>query len=262
LIELLVVIAIIAILAAILFPVFAQAREKARQTACLSNQKQIGNAMMMYAQDYDEALPVWNIGLLAVPTSVPNDGYWSVKLTPYIKSGDPGAGDHSGVWRCPSLGAQGESETGPSYGMSNHLVLENPGFLTPNNAQWGGSGVYLREIVLATIVSPASTVYAGESGNRFRMASPLAFQTATLTNGYTQRIPNTVASPGNAWEVPHRHAGGGNYIFVDGHAKWFKREAMYPAPANATTRKQAAGITAEYFEPTDFKRAEFLRLSL
>ncbi|MBC8138489.1 MAG: DUF1559 domain-containing protein, partial [Fibrella sp.] len=64
LIELLVVIAIIAILAAILFPVFAQAREKARQTACLSNLKQIGNAVMMYSQDYDETLPSW-IGLYA-----------------------------------------------------------------------------------------------------------------------------------------------------------------------------------------------------
>lgn len=58
LIELLVVIAIIAILAAILFPVFAQAREKARQSACLSNMKQVSTALMMYAQDYDEALPV------------------------------------------------------------------------------------------------------------------------------------------------------------------------------------------------------------
>src|SRR5437773_4950577 len=60
LIELLVVIAIIAILAAILFPVFAQAREKARQASCLSNEKQMGNASMMYSQDYDEGLPTWS----------------------------------------------------------------------------------------------------------------------------------------------------------------------------------------------------------
>jgi prepilin-type N-terminal cleavage/methylation domain-containing protein len=59
LIELLVVIAIIAILAAILFPVFAQAREKARQTTCVSNLKQIGTAFMMYVQDYDETYPPW-----------------------------------------------------------------------------------------------------------------------------------------------------------------------------------------------------------
>ena len=61
LIELLVVIAIIAILAAILFPVFAQAREKARQTACLSNAKQLGTATIMYVQDYDETLPLINM---------------------------------------------------------------------------------------------------------------------------------------------------------------------------------------------------------
>ena len=63
LIELLVVIAIIAILAAILFPVFAQAREKARQTACLSNMKQIGTAIYMYTQDYDETYPREDVGL-------------------------------------------------------------------------------------------------------------------------------------------------------------------------------------------------------
>src|SRR5437879_6461586 len=69
LIELLVVIAIIAILAAILFPVFAQAREKARGAACLSNGKQMGIGLMMYAQDYDERLPrVWT------PNAGPNNG--------------------------------------------------------------------------------------------------------------------------------------------------------------------------------------------
>src|SRR2546427_11601416 len=62
LIELLVVIAIIAILAAILFPVFAQARDSARQTTCLNNCKQLGTALQMYAQDYDEGLPSWPFG--------------------------------------------------------------------------------------------------------------------------------------------------------------------------------------------------------
>lgn len=68
LIELLVVIAIIAILAAILFPVFARAREKARQSSCLSNQKQIGLAILMYNQDYDERVIQWRI---AVPVGTP-----------------------------------------------------------------------------------------------------------------------------------------------------------------------------------------------
>jgi len=77
LIELLVVIAIIAILAAILFPVFARAREKARTASCQSNLKQLGIAYLMYAQDYDETLPVY-----AVTTA----GSWRIQILPYIKN--------------------------------------------------------------------------------------------------------------------------------------------------------------------------------
>ena len=84
LIELLVVIAIIAILAAILFPVFAQAREKARAASCLSNMKQIGLAVLMYTQDYDEAYPMgldWTDGVLG---SVESN--WIGKVNPYVKT--------------------------------------------------------------------------------------------------------------------------------------------------------------------------------
>jgi prepilin-type N-terminal cleavage/methylation domain-containing protein len=105
LIELLVVIAILAILAAILFPVFAQVREKARQTACSSNLKQIGTALSMYVQDYDERLPdrrdlkrslpggyqPWNTW----PPSDPRAGWAAVTLQPYLRS--------DALWRCPSV---------------------------------------------------------------------------------------------------------------------------------------------------------------
>jgi prepilin-type N-terminal cleavage/methylation domain-containing protein/prepilin-type processing-associated H-X9-DG protein len=99
LIELLVVIAIIAILAAILFPVFAQAREKARQTSCLSNGKQIGLGLAMYVQDYDETMPTGLPHTNSINGGVASSNYWSrepydSQIAPYLKN--------DGVFNCPS----------------------------------------------------------------------------------------------------------------------------------------------------------------
>src|SRR5215475_4407739 len=103
LIELLVVIAIIAILAAILFPVFAQAREKARQASCLSNMKQIGTATMMYVQDYDEGMP---IGYYAT-TGYAEEVIWHFIISPYMGEGqytyqNQGTRTAPAVRTCPS----------------------------------------------------------------------------------------------------------------------------------------------------------------
>jgi prepilin-type N-terminal cleavage/methylation domain-containing protein len=108
LIELLVVIAIIAILAAILFPVFAQAREKARQAACLSNGKQIATGLMMYAQDYDERLPRW-----WTPTGGQNNQSrdWKNDIEPYVKNWD--------IYRCPSRNTQW-----PGYGYNAFFATD------------------------------------------------------------------------------------------------------------------------------------------
>src|SRR5947208_14150442 len=95
LIELLVVIAIIAVLAAILFPVFAQARDKARSAACLSNMMQIGKALMIYAQDYDEKTTwFWNAGAANAGKDA-LAGYWYQLLLPYTKNVQ--------VFICPSV---------------------------------------------------------------------------------------------------------------------------------------------------------------
>src|SRR6202046_5071058 len=99
LIELLVVIAIIAILAAILFPVFAQAREKARQISCASNEKQIGLAMLMYTQDYDEYYPIaWCPPSPAEYAATGATGTnWQLNIEPYIKSGGANPNDWAGA---------------------------------------------------------------------------------------------------------------------------------------------------------------------
>ncbi len=239
LIELLVVIAIIAILAAILFPVFAQAREKARAASCLSNLKQIGLAMQMYSQDYDEALPAWlegygtgdptnpadpGSGLInGTGSNDPKIGGWQVKLSPYVKSGDPTL--NSGVWHCPSqgsatdptIGAAGTFYAGantPSYGMQGHVNKYNARSITSLGTS------YYQYPKLAAMDEPTKTIYVGDGGSQDgRIASP--------------RLEN-FAYGGLNQEIPLRHQDGANYVFCDGHAKWLKRDNTYPIAKNSS----------------------------
>ncbi len=125
LIELLVVIAIIAILAAILFPVFAQARGKARQAACISNNKQLGLGFMMYAQDYDETLPACPLGAswpwVMWPGSVDWTGAFTHAVMPYIKNRQ--------ILQCPSATKTNRwsGANGMSYAYNEYLYDWNRG---------------------------------------------------------------------------------------------------------------------------------------
>ncbi|HVK04902.1 MAG TPA: DUF1559 domain-containing protein [Armatimonadaceae bacterium] len=255
LIELLVVIAIIAILAAILFPVFAQAREKARATACLSNQKQIGTALQMYAQDYDDGLPAWAEWVMTPPGANSSAGYWQAKLSPYIKNGNPETGDNTGVWNCPSLGARGERavtisggvEKLPySYGYNYFVHRNDPGSVVAGAVR-GYRYPYQYEMD-----APASTVFAGDGSFDGRLRMPYEFL-------YWRNVQsNTVSAFGN--EIPDRHAGGSNYIFADGHAKWLNAEAAFPKAVNAASpttaeRKKAYGSIAKFFAYSGAERA-------
>jgi prepilin-type N-terminal cleavage/methylation domain-containing protein/prepilin-type processing-associated H-X9-DG protein len=158
LIELLVVIAIIAILAAILFPVFAQAREKARAISCLSNMKQLGLATMMYVQDYDEVFPARQYGDVALP----NDPYTQIGdiLWPYLKNGEHNLqanGQHGwnsgrgGIWNCPSAA---KPQQGNAIGISNDLFPD--GDASWNN--WGKNADMKRPIGLAALEAPADII--------------------------------------------------------------------------------------------------------
>jgi prepilin-type N-terminal cleavage/methylation domain-containing protein/prepilin-type processing-associated H-X9-DG protein len=158
LIELLVVIAIIAILAAILFPVFAQAREKARSISCLSNQKQIGLGLAMYVQDYDETFPMADY--FGDPGTWNDQHEWPDVVYPYIKNGIRGknnAGNtvswgEGGVFYCPSFSAP---ESG-NYGINN-------GISNDGTAPWNQT-MSVPVTALAALNAPADTILIVEKG--------------------------------------------------------------------------------------------------
>ena len=204
LIELLVVIAIIAILAAILFPVFAQARAKARQIACLSNVRQLGMAFQQYFQDYDEQFPL--LGKGGTP-----DTSWFFTMQPYIKS--------TKMLRCPEDGAANwvaeKDWANPAVTGVRRASYTLNGYLAPGNSNPGHGGNFP---YLAGIQKPASVIFLAESpstfnGNYFHAHS---WNPPTSTSHWKVDIdrPDDLAYD--------RHSDGFNAAFLDGHAKWMK----------------------------------------
>jgi prepilin-type N-terminal cleavage/methylation domain-containing protein/prepilin-type processing-associated H-X9-DG protein len=275
LIELLVVIAIIAILAAILFPVFAQAREKARQTTCLSNLKQLGLGFHMYATDYDDAMPAWDeclgeagagseggsscSGVAVNPLRGRSwilggniEGYWGFQLIPYIKNGNVGLRDNTGIWACPSIGAKGERIQIPGFGQDYSYGMSQV-FMRNNNGGFSALGTaFYRYPSLVAMDQPASTVMVGEGSSPARLAPTWWFQTWTLRNN---------GNPRGAWEVPDRHNNGANYIFADGHAKWLQQQAAFPSgPVNTASRQLAYRAVVNFFAYNEAERNAFRAL--
>lgn len=223
LIELLVVIAIIAILAAILFPVFAQAREKARTTSCLSNTKQIGLAIMMYAQDYDEmyfaqnwpgGCPASETGYFDwLPGQTPQ--HFATMLYPYVKNG--------GIFDCPSY-------QGTTYTAS--LALWECGDpLKRKIVPYTEYGV--NEIVLGQPVSMASISGPANIGlvidNSYIFSGPYVCLNIDGENkAYWVEGRTGWGGDISWWSGKPRHTGGSNFVYADGHSKWAKASNVAP----------------------------------
>ncbi|HLV80802.1 MAG TPA: prepilin-type N-terminal cleavage/methylation domain-containing protein [Chthonomonadaceae bacterium] len=199
LIELLVVIAIIAILAAILFPVFAQAREQARKTSCLSNLKQIGLATMMYVQDYDETFmwqpwpgqqcPDWYL-----PICQPQYGFWDT-LQPYVKN--------QGLFSCPS-------NSDPYY---------NGNYPMKYKVNYGDNELLFTymPVTEATLQEPSSlTMYADSD---LLWGTFIGYEVQDSDGQYRRYWLQSDPSKGWLYGIP-RHFNGINGVFCDGHAKF------------------------------------------
>ena len=192
LIELLVVIAIIAILAAILFPVFAKAREKARQSSCLANMKQFGLGILSYAQDYDEMLcPNFSYGSTGA-----NLQWWDDLIQPYTKNYQ--------ILLCPSDSPSGSYNYARVLGQPNPLL-----FSYSANCNGGGGTGPMRSFggacTLGDLLDPSNTILIAES-NDIELNTYLTEVDAYAANGI-----------GN---IEKRHNNGSNWLFADGHTKW------------------------------------------
>lgn len=250
LIELLVVIAIIAILAAILFPVFARAREKARSAACQSNLKQLGLAFSQYAQDYDERMPIGNYPVTGGAYYVHAGEGWAGILYPYVKS--------TGVFVCPSDPTKPSGVNIPvGYGYNTNIArnaddaTQNPMHLAKFNAP--AVTVLLFEVRndLANITDPTETggsAYSA-SGNGFWCGNG----TVNGGNAYcdTGYMPHWGSGTCTAYGGPGvanstgRHTDGSNYLCADGHVKWLRGETISSGwRADSSTTNEGIGSNA------------------
>jgi prepilin-type processing-associated H-X9-DG protein len=205
-----VVIAIIAILAAILFPVFAKAREKARQASCLSNVRQLSTAFLAYLQDYDEVFPgyaAWED--VTWPSGASGKNYWQARIYPYVKNLQ--------LFNCPSA-------TSPPW-TGGATPMTSIGY----NTQLGTSYNYpfyvgYPLVMMADIRYPAQTAMLADTAG----ASSYVFLTAYDTSRW----------------IPPRHNGGANIGYTDGHAKWISISVN-----SAGTPVQPTAAQGFYYRP-------------
>ncbi len=225
LIELLVVIAIIAILAAILFPVFGRARENARRSSCQSNLKQIGLGFKQYIQDYDEKYPI-AISNDATMAFGAGDQGWAQTLQPYMKS--------TQIFQCPSETnspvATGGNTRGYTDYWANYNVVSNTGV---SEAQLDSQSLTVLNGDGASVTTAADATTT--DGTAAYVVAPVA---VTAANGPLGTVIPSVYSGSGGTSIydtssatalgsgGKRHLEGANFAFTDGHVKWLRPEKV------------------------------------
>ena len=235
LIELLVVIAIIAILAAILFPAFARARENARRASCQSNMKQIGLGIKQCMQDYDEKFP------MAIAESTTNQWdiatSWVISTQPYIKSYQ--------LFQCPSEATRGNGSYTPAETFSGGGPSDNPKSANQYYTDYYANDFVIRRnkgvppISEAKVGFVSNTILLGDgsvnaNGNQPGVGEPwFTRKRADNTNNYGAANDPTQVAGGILGQS--RHLEGANYAFVDGHVKWLKSDKVLRGSDQGTT---------------------------
>ena len=231
LIELLVVIAIIAILAAILFPVFARARENARRSSCQSNLKQIGLGLIQYSQDFDEK---------TVKEDYSANYTWRDAIYPYVKSEQ--------IYICPSDSGNNKyryKEPG-SPGLIFQPGFSNNGSYALNHLYYNVAGISPPNLNLAAFEAPATTVWVGEGtngNNDFYCAD--ATQNPVINGNVTPRILTNAGSPTGNTGLSERHLDTTTLLFCDGHVKSQKLNSLLRQSTTGNTNNMLATFTVQ-----------------
>ncbi len=254
LIELLVVIAIIAILAAILFPVFAQAREAARKTTCTSNLRQVGTAFMLYTQDYDECFP-WAASNLGTPTTT-----WYDLVEPYVKVGAQGfgfGGNHRSFYTCPtftntSVPMQPGDPAPPSFTAAQvtpAMSYAANGWIMPMGNKMLGPNPWFPGkslTALASLNAPAQVVLVAHGmGTRPAVGGDDVTTGCTGNEEGTGPVPPPQGHAGVYCAARFKHNNGSVYLLADGHAKWYRGPDSWRATGSAVAYRRSLSPNAQ-----------------